>query len=243
MASNGAQASDSAVKPVALVTGASRGIGAAIAAALARAGYHLVLVARTEAGLIQTEDRIHDAGGTATIVPLDLARGSDIDKLGHAIAQRFGRLDLLVLNAAILGTLTPVGHQEPDEFEAVMAVNLVSQHRLLRAFDPALRQTRGMVVAVTSSVGQQPRAYWGAYAASKAALENLVATYALETRAMGVRAILLDPGATRTAMRAAAYPGEDPADRKSPETVADALVTALPDARAAAGIYRLRVPS
>lgn len=214
-------------KRIALVTGASQGIGAAIALQLAKDGFHVVLTARNEEKLIETEDRIHEAGGSATIAPLDLANGEDVDKLAYAVSKRFGKLDLLVLNAAILGTLSPLGHQVPKEFDAVMTLNAIAPFRLIRGFDAALRLGRGTVVAVTSSVGSRPRAYWGAYGASKAALENMVATYADEMQSLGVNAIILDPGRTRTAMRARAYPGEDPALLKSPEDVAKVLSAGL----------------
>lgn len=211
----------------ALVTGASRGIGAATAKALAAAGWHVILTARTEAGLVETEDAIHAAGGTATIAPLDLLKYDDIDKLAGAIASRWERLDLLVLNAATLGTLTPLPHASPKEFETVMALNVTAPWRTIRAFDGLLRRSRGTVVAVTSSVASRAEAYWGPYSASKAALENMVGVYAEEMRALGVNALLVDPGGTRTTMRARAFPGEDPQSLKTPDVVAAAIVTAL----------------
>ncbi len=213
-------------RPVALVTGASRGIGAAIALALAP-GYHVILTARTEHGLIETEDAIHDAGGTATIAPVDLTRSEDVDKLGAAVASRWGALDLLVLNAAVLGTLGPLGHALPREVAHVMDVNVTAQWRLIRAFDPLIRAARGTLVAVTSSVGTRPTPFWGPYAASKAALEMLTATWAEEGVNLGLKALILDPGATATGMRARAYPGEDPATLKPPSAVARALVDVL----------------
>ncbi|MFQ3664576.1 MAG: SDR family NAD(P)-dependent oxidoreductase [Sphingomonadaceae bacterium] len=214
-------------KPVALVTGASRGIGQAIAVRLATDGFHVLLTARTEAGLVETDDRIHAAGGTATIAPLDLSRHDDIDKLAAAIGGRWERLDLLVLNAAMLGTLSPLGHVTPREFEEVMALNVTAQWRLIRAFDTLLRRARGAVVGLTSSVAAGGRAYWGPYAASKAALEVMLGTYADEMQALGVKALIVDPGATATRMRARAFPGEDPATLKGPEAVADAVAAAL----------------
>jgi len=226
---------------LALVTGASRGIGAATARALGAAGAHVVLTARTEAGLLATEEAIHAEGGTATIAPLDLAVGDDIDRLAQAVAGRWQALHILVLNAATLGTLTPVPHETPAGFEAVLRVNLVAPFRLIRAFDPLLRRGRpAAVVAVTSSIGGRGRAYWGAYAASKAALENLVETYADEMKALGVHALIVDPGATRTAMRARAFPGEDPATLKGPETVAEAVVARLAEGLPP-GVTRLAV--
>ncbi|MFA7439945.1 MAG: SDR family NAD(P)-dependent oxidoreductase [Sphingomonadaceae bacterium] len=229
-----------AEKPVALVTGASRGIGAALAERLAKDGYHVVLTARTEGGLVEVEERIHAAGGTATIAPLDLTQATDVDKLAAALAGRWGKLDLLVLNAATLGSLAPVAHAGPDEFETIMALNVTAQWRLLRNFDPMLRRARGAVVAFTSSVASRAQPYWGPYAASKAALETLIGTYAAEMQALGVPALIVDPGGTRTAMRAKAYPGEDPLSLKPAETVADAvgdrLAGGLP-----AGLSRLAI--
>jgi NAD(P)-dependent dehydrogenase (short-subunit alcohol dehydrogenase family) len=224
---------------IALVTGASRGIGAALAEQLGREGYHVVLTARTEAGLMETEDRIHAAGGSATIAPLDLTKGEEIDRLAAAISGRWDKLDLLVLNAATLGTLTPLAHASPKEFDAVMALNVTAQWRLIRNFDGLLRRARGTVVAVTSSVATRTTAYWGPYSASKAALENLVGVYADEMQALGVNALIVDPGGTRTEMRARAFPGEDPATLKGPEAVAQAITDALP--ALGAGLSRLKV--
>ncbi len=224
-------------KPVALVTGASRGIGAELACRLAADGWHVVLVARTEAGLIDTEDRIHAGGGTATIAPLDLVKAEDVDRLAATIAERFGKLDLLVLNAATLGVLSPLAHATPKEFETVIQLNLVAQWRLLRDFDAMLRVAKGTVIAVTSSVGSKAHAYWGAYAISKAGLENMAALYAEEMRNLGVNVLLVDPGGTRTMMRARAYPGEDPLKVKTPDVVADAVALALP--KLGAGLSRL----
>lgn len=214
---------------IALVTGASRGIGAATAKALAMAGYHVILTGRGEANLEAIEGSIHGAGGTATIAPFDLVDNDAIDRLAAAIGARWGRLDLLVLNAAQLGTLGPLPHTDPKEWDKVIAVNLTASWRLIRAFDPWLRQSPAAdVVALTSSVGSKPRAYWGAYAASKAALESLVATYGLEVGSItAIRTHVIDPGATRTTMRARAFPGEDPANVKPPEDVAAQIVAAL----------------
>jgi NAD(P)-dependent dehydrogenase (short-subunit alcohol dehydrogenase family) len=213
---------------LALVTGASRGIGAATAKRLAADGFHVVLTARTEAGLIETEDAIHAAGGSATIAPVDLLKGDDIDRLGAAIGGRWQALDLLVLNAATLGTLSPLAHASPKEFETVMALNVTAQWRLIRAFDPMLRMARGTLVAVTSSVVGRAEAYWGPYSASKAALENMAHVYAAEMKALGLKVLVVDPGGTRTTMRARAFPGEDPQTLKTPEVVADAIADALP---------------
>ena len=214
---------------LALVTGASRGIGAATAEALAAAGAHVILVARTASALEQVEERIHAAGGTATIAPLDLIQGESIGKLAGAVAERWGKLDMLVLNAAMLGTLTPVQDIDPKEFSRLLSVNLLANQALIAAFDPLLRKAeRADVVAITSSVGADARAFWGGYGASKAALENLLGSYADETGHTGrIRVHIVDPGATRTQMRARAFPGEDPETLKPPEVVADAILQRL----------------
>ena len=219
------------VKPLALVTGASRGIGAATAIALAGAGHHVVLTARTEGGLEATEAAIHDAGGSATIAPFDIADGDAIDRLAQAVGARWGKLDVMVLNAAMLGELMPVPHVPPKDFDQLFKVNVTANFRLIRAFDPLLRaSTAAHVVAVTSSVARSPRAYWGGYAASKAALETLLETYGAEVAAVSrIRTHVLNPGATATRMRQKAFPGEDQATLKRPEAVAAdivALVTA-----------------
>lgn len=240
MAEEAADASGENGTRIALVTGASRGIGAALAERLAADGYHVVLTARTEGGLIETEDRVHAAGGSATIAPVDLEKGEDVERLAAAISARWGRLDLLVLNAATLGSLAPTAHFEPKEFDRVIGLNVSAQWRILRAFDPLLRRARGNVVALTSSVGRTPRPYWGPYAASKAALETLVETYAEEMRVLGVRVLIVDPGATRTAMRARAFPGEDPATLKTPDVVAGAVAERLA-AGLEPGATRMRV--
>lgn len=210
---------------LALVTGASRGIGAATAEALAALGAHVVLTARTAEALEAVEERIHQAGGSATIAPLDLADGDSVARLATALAGRWKALDILVLNAAILGTLTPVTSIDTKEFNRVLTLNLLAQQALITGFDPMLRRSdAGKVIAITSSVGRAPRAYWGAYGASKAALETLVAAYGDEMANIStVRTAIVDPGATRTEMRARAYPGEDPASLKEPKVVADAI--------------------
>lgn len=206
---------------LALVTGASRGIGAATAEALASAGAHVILTARTVAGLEAVEERIHDAGGNATIAPLDLSDNDSIDRLATAIGERWKALDVLVLNAAMLGSLSPVPHIDAKEFAKVITLNLTAQAAVIGAFDALLRSAgEARVIGVTSSVGAQPRAYWGAYGASKAGFDALLGAYAEETRNIGrVRVAIVDPGATRTAMRARAFPGEDPADVKAPDVV------------------------
>jgi NAD(P)-dependent dehydrogenase (short-subunit alcohol dehydrogenase family) len=210
---------------LALVTGASRGIGAATAEALADAGAHVILVARTSAALEEVEERIHAAGGTATIAPLDLTDGEGIGKLAGAVSQRWEKLDALVLNAAMLGSLTPVQDIDPNEYSGLLSLNLLANQALIAAFDPLLRRAeRADVVAITSSVGAEPRAFWGAYGSSKAALETLLGSYADETAHTGrIRVHIIDPGATRTRMRALAFPGEEPESVKPPETVARAI--------------------
>jgi NAD(P)-dependent dehydrogenase (short-subunit alcohol dehydrogenase family) len=215
---------------VALVTGASRGIGAATAQALGEAGAHVVLTARDVKSLEAVEDAIHQAGGTATIAPLDLMEPDGVPRLAAAIAQRWEKLDILVLNAAFLPSLTPVSQIEPKQFGQAMTVNVLATQALIAAFDPLLKRSgQGRVIGLTSSVGAAPRAYWGAYAATKAAFEVLLECYASEVEKLGdTRVAIVDPGATRTTMRARAYPGEDPASVKPPETVAArilALVT------------------
>lgn len=214
---------------LALVTGASRGIGAATAEALAREGAHVVLAARTAGDLEAVEDRIHQAGGSATIAPLDLTEPDSIGKLAVAVSARWQALDLLVLNAAMLGTLTPVAQIDGKEFSKVLTLNLLAQQALIAAFDPLLRNSEaGRLLAVTSSVGRSPRAYWGAYGASKAALETLVLSYAEEVRNLSpVKVAIVDPGSTATVMRARAFPGEDPSTLKPPGAVADAVVALL----------------
>jgi NAD(P)-dependent dehydrogenase (short-subunit alcohol dehydrogenase family) len=214
---------------LALVTGASRGIGAATAEALGAAGAHVVLVARTAPALEEVEQRIHEAGGSATIAPLDLIDGTSIPKLASAIKERWDALDILVLNAAMLGSLSPVEHIDTKEYGRVLATNLLAPQALIAQFDPMLRKAeRADIVAVTSSVGREPRAFWGAYGSSKAALETLVLAYADETEHAGkIRVHVIDPGATRTRMRQLAFPGEEPASVKPPEEVAKAIVQRL----------------
>lgn len=214
---------------LALVTGASRGIGAATAEALARAGAHVLLTARNSAGLEEVEERIHAAGGSATIAPMDLTDGDSIGKLAVAASERWGKLDILVLNAAMLGALTPVQDVDAKEYARLISLNLLANQALIAAFDPLLRKSdKAEVVALTSSVGSEPRAFWGAYGSSKAALETLLGAYTDETAFTGkVRVHIVDPGATRTRMRALAFPGEDPETLKGPEAVAEAIVERL----------------
>ena len=214
---------------LALVTGASRGIGAATAEALAAAGAHVILTARTASALEQVEANVHDAGGSATIAPLDLTDRENIAKLAAAVAERWGSLDILVLNAAMLGSLSPVEHLDPKEMARVFEINLFANQALVAAFDPLLRRAeRAEVVALTSSVGSEPRAFWGGYGSSKAALETMLGAYADETAHAGkLRVQIVDPGATRTRMRQLAFPGEEPDSLKTPDVVASAIVEQL----------------
>jgi NAD(P)-dependent dehydrogenase (short-subunit alcohol dehydrogenase family) len=210
---------------VALVTGASRGIGYFLAKGLAKAGAHVIAVARTQGGLEELDDEIKSAGGSATLVPLDLADMAGIDRLGGAIHERWGRLDILFANAAILGVIAPIGHVEAKVFERVMQINVTATWRLIRAVDPLLKASdAGRAVLMSSSLGTKTKPFWGPYAASKAAVEALGRTWALETQNSPLRVNLADPGATRTAMRAQAVPGEDPAALPSPESVAEKLL-------------------
>ena len=214
---------------IALVTGASRGIGAATAKALAAQGAHVILTARTAKDLEAVEDAIFTAGGSATIAPLDLTDGDSISRLAVAVTERWGKLDILVLNAAMLGTLSPVPAIDGAEFARLFTLNVTAQQVMIASFDALLRESdAGRLVALTSSVGASPRAFWGAYGASKAALENLVQCYGDEVKNLSqVRTVIVDPGRTRTAMRAKAYPGEDPSTVKEPSVVADAILQML----------------
>ena len=214
---------------VALVTGASRGIGAATAIALAAQAAHVVLTARNAKDLEGVEDAIFNAGGSATIAPLDLTDGDSIARLAAAVTERWGKLDILVLNAAMLGTLAPVPAIDGAELSRVFTLNVIAQQVLIASFDALLRKSdAGRLIALTSSVGATPRAFWGAYGASKAALETLVTSYGEEVKNLSpVRTAIVDPGRTRTKMRAAAYPGEDPATVKEPSVVADAICALL----------------
>ncbi|WP_295497419.1 SDR family NAD(P)-dependent oxidoreductase [Sphingorhabdus sp. EL138] len=214
---------------IALVTGASRGIGAATATALAAQGAHVILTARTAKDLETVEDAIFNAGGNATIAPLDLTDGDSISRLAAAVTERWGKLDILVLNAAMLGTLSPVPAIDGAEFARLFTLNVTAQQVMIASFDALLRKSEaGRLVALTSSVGASPRAFWGAYGASKAALDNLVQSYGDEVKNLSqVRTLIVDPGRTRTAMRAKAYPGEDPSTVKEPSVVADAIVRML----------------
>lgn len=210
---------------IALVTGASRGIGAAAALALARAGAHVVAVARTQGGLEELDDAIRDEGGAATLVPLDLKDMEGIDRLGGALYERYGRLDILVGNAGVLGTTSPLAHVEPKDWDQAVTINLTANWRLIRSMDALLRASdAGRAVFVTSGAATRVRAYWGPYAATKAGLEVLARTYAAETATTPVRVNLFNPGATRTRMRSNAMPGEDATTLPTPDEVAQAIV-------------------
>lgn len=216
---------------LALVTGASRGIGAATAEALGGLGAHVLLVARTTGGLEEVEERVHAVGGTATIAPLDITDGDSIGRLAHAISERWTALDILVLNAAMLGTLGPIAAFDAKEFSKLLTLNIGAQAALIAAFDPMMKASdRGRLIGLTSSVAQNPRAYWGAYGASKAALENLILTYGQEVANIStIRTAIVNPGATATKMRANAYPGEDQATLKSPDVVGAAVARLIVD--------------
>ncbi|MDZ7628819.1 MAG: SDR family NAD(P)-dependent oxidoreductase [Parvularculaceae bacterium] len=211
---------------IALVTGASRGIGRAAAIALGEAGAHAILLARTVGGLEETDDAIRKAGGKATLIPCDLSDFAAIDQIGPAIGQRFGRIDILVLNAGILGELAPIPDIAPKTWRQVFDVNVEANWRMLRALDPYLRASEGARVIVMSSRagGEVAKPFWGAYAASKAALEMLAKTYAEEMRSSGVRVAIIDPGAMRTKMRASAMPGEKPETLPHPSEIAPLIL-------------------
>lgn len=213
---------------VILVTGASRGIGYASAIEAARRGAHVVAVARTVGGLEELDDEIQDLGSSTTLVPLDLRDGDAIDRLGAAIFERWGALDGLIANAGQLGVLSPLPHVSPEDFEKVMAVNVTANYRLLRSCDLLLRQAdAGRAVFVSSSSARSARPYWGLYAASKAAVDAMVKSYAGEVEQTKVRVNVFYPGAVRTAMRAKAMPGEDPATLPTPAEIAPKLVDLL----------------
>lgn len=209
---------------VALVTGASRGIGAAVAIELARLGARPVLVARTQGGLEETDDAIRAAGGEATLLPLDLTEGEQVEAIGPSLLQRFGRLDILVHAAAALGRLTPVGHIQPRDWADVVGVNLAAGWHLIRTCDPLLRAAEaGRAVVLTDGLAREPRAYWGAYGATKAGLEHLVLAWAAETRTTRLRVNLFEPGPVATRLRAQAMPGEDPRSLPLPAHIAPAI--------------------
>jgi len=213
---------------IALVTGASRGIGRAAAIALAKAGAHVILVARTVGGLEEADDEIQKMGGTATLVPMNLRDGDAIDRLGASIFERWGRLDAFLGNAGVLGQLTPLAHLEPKTFQEVMEVNVTANWRLVRSLDPLLRLSdAGRVLFVTSGAAKKHTAFWGAYSISKAALESLALTYAAECEGGKIKVNLINPGPMRTAMRKKAMPGEDPSVLPVPEEMAPRMVEML----------------
>ena len=224
---------------IAVVTGASRGIGKSAALALAKKGAHVIALARTQGGLEELDDDIKSAGGSASLVPMDLRKPEGIEQLGLITFERWKRLDILVGNAGVLGRLSPLGHIEPKTWDEVMAVNVTANWRLIRSFDPLLRQSDGgRAVFVTSGAARTIYAYWGPYAVSKAALEALAKTYAAETLTTAIKVNLLNPGPIRTRMRAQAMPGEDPDSLPPPEAVAEAfLPLALPSQKESGLIY------
>jgi NAD(P)-dependent dehydrogenase (short-subunit alcohol dehydrogenase family) len=232
---------------IALVTGASRGIGYQIAKQMAAAGAHVIAVARTVGGLEDLDDEIKaenqkSGKGEATLVPLDLTDMPGIDRLGGAINERWGKLDILVANAAILGTISPIGHVEAKVFEKVMNINVTSTWRLIRSVDPLLRKSdAGRAIVLSSGAAHSARAFWGPYAASKAAVEALVRSWADETRTFPLRVNAVDPGTTRTAMRAQAAPGEDPLTLPHPyETAARIVPLADPALQRTGEIYQVK---
>jgi len=227
---------------LAVVTGASRGIGYHTALELARAGAHVIAVARTVGGLEELDDEIKAAGGSATLVPMDLADMAAIDKLGGAIFERWGRLDILVANAGILGVISPVGHIEAKVFERVMTVNVTATWRMIRSLEPLLAKSdAGRALLLSSGVANSCRPFWGAYAASKAAVECLGRTWAAETQRTPLRIVNVNPGATRTAMRAQAMPGEDPETLPHPSEVAAKLMKLVgPELTTTGELYDVR---
>jgi NAD(P)-dependent dehydrogenase (short-subunit alcohol dehydrogenase family) len=210
---------------IALITGASRGIGAAVAKAYAAEGAQVILTARTQGGLEEVDDAIRAGGGNATLFPADLTDYDTIDQMALAIYQRFGRIDILVANAGILGPLTPMHQIDPEQWDAVMAINLTANWRILRACDPLLRQSdAGRAIFVSSGAADGRHPYWGAYAVSKGALEIMAKTWASELETTAIRVTVLNPGGTRTNMRAEAFPGEDPDTLPSADEIAQAFV-------------------
>ncbi|HXF54078.1 MAG TPA: SDR family NAD(P)-dependent oxidoreductase [Hyphomicrobiaceae bacterium] len=227
---------------IALITGASRGIGRAVALALAREGAHVVILARTVGALEELDDEVRAGGGTATLVELDLTRGEKVDALGPSLYQRWDRLDILVGNAGVLGPISPLAHVTSDAWQSVLEVNLTANWRLIRTCDPLLRRSNaGRAIFVGSGAAAEAGAYWGPYATSKAGLETLVKTYAREIENTSVRANLVDPGPVRTTMRAKAFPGEDPHTLPTPEDVAPMFVDlALPSLTANGQVFHFR---
>lgn len=227
---------------LALVTGASRGIGYFLALELAKRGAHVIAVARTVGGLEELDDAIRDVGGTATLVPLDLTDMEAIDRLGGSIYERWGKLDILVANAGVLGVISPIGHVEAKTFNKVINVNLTSTWRLIRSLDPLLRKSdAGRAILISSGAASSARAFWAPYAASKAAVEVMGRSWAEETQNMALRVNNVDPGPTRTAMRAQAMPGEDPESLPTPQSVAEKIVKlADPNLQVTGKLYNVR---
>ena len=228
---------------IALITGASRGIGHATALALAKAGAHVVAVARTVGGLEELDDAIKAAGGSATLVPLDLKDFDALDRLGASLNERYGKLDVLVANAGILGPLSPMSHVEPKAFDDVMAVNVTANYRLIRSLDPLLQKSdAARAVFLTSGAAWTPIAYWGPYSVSKAAVELMARIYAAETATTKLRVNIFNPGPIRTRMRATAMPGEDPMTLDTPEIVAEKILDlCLPSYGETGTLYNYRV--
>jgi NAD(P)-dependent dehydrogenase (short-subunit alcohol dehydrogenase family) len=216
---------------IALITGASRGIGRAVAIAFAREGAHVLLLSRDLSALGQVDDEVRKVGGEASLIPLDLADGEKIDALGRSLYDRFGRLDIVVGNAAILGGLRPLVHVPSELWQRVFAINVTANWRLIRTLDPLLRRSdAGRAIFVTSSVARTTKAYWAPYSVSKAALAALATTYANETADSAIKVNIVDPGATATRMRAEAYPGEDQKTLRTPEEAAETFIRlAMPD--------------
>lgn len=213
---------------IVVVTGASRGIGRACAIALGKTGAHVVLVARTVGGLEETDDAVKAAGGAATLVPLDLRDFDGIDRLGGALFERFGRVDALLGNAGVLGVMTPFAHLQPRVWDEAVAVNVTATYRMIRAFDPLLRVSdAGRAVFVSTGAARGYRPYWGAYSATKAAMESIALIYAAECEGTNVKVNLFNPGPVRTAMRAKAFPGEDPMTLPAPDEIAPSIVEML----------------
>ena len=230
---------------IALVTGASRGIGAALALELATAGAHVIAVARTVGGLEELDDKIKTAGSSATLVPLDLKDNEGIARLALAINERYGKLDVMIGNAGVAGASSPLGHIEPKDWDNVLAINVTANWQLIRTMDPLLmRSDAGRAVFITSGTAHNARAYRGVYAMSKAALEAIARTYANETAASNVKVNLFSPGPTRTKMRAFVMPGEDPMTLPTPEDVAREIVPlCLPSFAETGKLYDFRSKS
>lgn len=213
---------------LALITGASAGLGRALALALAKSGAHVIAIARNKDRLERLDDEIRAIGAEATLVPLDITKGDGLDELGGVIFERWKKLDILVANAAMLGTMGPLAHVKPRDWDAVIETNITANFRLIRSFDVLLRAAdAGRAVFITSHITQVKRAYWGPYATTKAAVEALATTYAMETSKTSLKVNVIDPGAMRTAMRAEAFPGEDPDTLPAPEEIAPFILKAL----------------